>query len=317
MPSISDPFSQRRSRAFITAASYALVCGMLMMATITIVQAMTVLAPGWQAGAWVWLSPLLALEALLSARQMRQYPALTPEWLAYRLAEWVTILLILRLVLYGVEGLDVLRADLSLPWREFASHFFSGAYWAWVVLGLLVWLVAGEFSASLEPLEVDEQAVEMERDAHAGPERQQARTRLAVLILSVGGVLLLAAALLRQDWVARLGNQPPLTAGAMNLVVYFVLGLLLLSLTRFSMLAMRWGINEYPVRTEVPQRWLAYGLLFLAVLGGIALLLPTAYAEGLLRVLAVVINFLAVVIAYLIYLISIPFLFLLNSLMHL
>lgn len=309
-----EQFPLRRSQALITAASYALVCGMLMMATITLAQVGEALAPGWRAGVWLWLSPLLALEALLSARFLRRYSPLTQEWLAYRLAEWITLLLLLRFGLYLVEGLGGLRTDLSLPWREFVTHFFSNAYFVWIVLGLLVWVLAGEFAAPLETLEVDEQLVELEREARSGPERQQARLRLATLILFVGGLLLLATALLRQDWVARLGSIPPLTLGVLNLVVYFILGLVLLSLTQFSTLAMRWGINAYPVRPEVAGRWLGYGLFFLTLLGGVALLLPTTYASGLLRVLGIVLNFVLAALSFLYFLLIAPLILALNSL---
>lgn len=314
MPEVPDPFPLRRSQALVTTASYALVCGMLMMATFTIVQAGEALAPGWRTGVWLWLSPVLALEALLSARFLRRYSPLTQEWLAYRLAEWVILLLLLRLGLYLVEGVGALRTDLSLPWREFITQFFSAAYLAWIFLGGLVWVVAGEFAGPLEQLEVDEQLVELEREARSGPERQQARARLATLILFIGGLLLLAVALLRQDWAARLGGSPPLILGSLNLVVYFILGLALLSLTQFSTLAMRWGINAYPVRADVAGRWLGYGLLFLTLLGGAALLLPTAYASGLLRVLAMVVNFILAALSFLYFLLMAPILLALNSL---
>jgi hypothetical protein len=67
-----------------------------------------------------------------------------------------------------------------------------------------------------------------------------------------------------------------------NGLIYFVLGLLLVSQARLSALATMWHTRQTQVAAGLGKRWARYGLVFLGLLGALALLLPTGYSLTLL-----------------------------------
>jgi hypothetical protein len=69
------------------------------------------------------------------------------------------------------------------------------------------------------------------------------------------------------------------------IVIYFVLGLVLLSLTQYAVMQMRWAINRIPTSKRLASNWALFGLIFLMLIAGVSLLLPTGYTIDLLTLL--------------------------------
>jgi hypothetical protein len=98
---------------------------------------------------------------------------------------------------------------------------------------------------------------------------------------------------------------------AVNVVAYFLLGLVMLSQVRFVALRQDWQVRKTAVASELGPKWWRYSLIFVVLAAVVALLLPTGYTTGLLDllrfVLAMVSRALYWVGATLFVLVSLPF----------
>lgn len=267
-------------------ASLMIACFMLV-----IVRMMQAILPTWPGGFLVPLTLLVAIEAMYSQRFAREFDAFSREWFVYRLTEWVVILIGVKLVLYLVNGFDQLWRDIP-TWREdFIENFFTGEYLFTVILVLVTAAIAAMFSETLARLEGDEKLLKLERETGITGQRPEARRSLANLILTVGLAMIFLSGLLRMDWEALWGSAPPRwNGGVVVVLVYFALGLVLLSLTQFAVLRVHWSLDRVPFRQDLGRRWLLYSLGFLGAVTLVAALLPTRYSVGLLDVLGYLIS---------------------------
>jgi hypothetical protein len=135
-----------------------------------------------------------------------------------------------------------------------------------------------------------------------------------------GGVVLLIAAGLTRIGIAQLLNlrRPSVPGLVLNVLVYFLLGLVMLSQVRFATLRKQWEAGETKVAEELPHRWVRYSLAFIGLAALLAFLLPTGYTLGLLEVigyiLAVVLTVLSLVATLIFWLFLLPFAWLLSLL---
>jgi hypothetical protein len=126
------------------------------------------------------------------------------------------------------------------------------------------------------------------------------------LFFGVGIVLVLFTALTRIDLhVNVLGNNdlvlldlPALAGGGGSTLLYFMLGLGLLSQTQFITLHVRWDTRSIPVSAMLAGRWAIYSLAFLAILAALVSLIPTSYSLGPLQLLYYLINLAVYVILW-------------------
>jgi len=95
------------------------------------------------------------------------------------------------------------------------------------------------------------------------------------------------------DW-----QRPSLSGIIINVLVYFTLGLALLSQVNITTLLVRWRIQEITVEPELVKQWARYGLIFLGLITLIAFLLPTGYSLGLLTSAGFVIVFLVKIVLF-------------------
>jgi hypothetical protein len=94
--------------------------------------------------------------------------------------------------------------------------------------------------------------------------------------------------------------------------------LALLSQSQFINLHAIWGIQRISVSREVAGRWALYTLIFLLLIAGITTLLPTSYSLGVLTVLGYALSILLavlllieqIVVSFILFLFSLPFLLL-------
>ena len=298
---------------FTTLIFHLIASLMLACMVVTIVELGQYLFPGWSGAYLPWLSMAVAFEAMYSRRGLNRFPLFSRERIVYRLAEWVTIAILLKLFLYTLHGFNQLWVDLPLWRQDFVAYFFSGEYLFVMMVSIFVWLLAGIFGSELQMLEVSEKVLRLERETGISEQRQDVRRSLVELILVIGGVMIFLAALMRIDWESLLGQRPPLTTGVLNIMAYFFLALILLSLTQLSILRAHWGVERIPIRRGLAVRWLVYGGFFLLVASLVALVLPTRYSVGLLDVLGFLVNILVDLFSLLMLIVLFP-LFLLVSL---
>ena len=126
-----------------------------------------------------------------------------------------------------------------------------------------------------------------------------------------GVVLMILVGASRTEFTALIDFQRPSIPGVVvSAMVYFGLGLVMLGQVHFARLRERWQSEGVPIDRRLAGRWARYALIFAALAILLALLLPTHYGLSLLQVAGVVLEFLAALIWFLFYLLSLPLLWL-------
>jgi len=123
-----------------------------------------------------------------------------------------------------------------------------------------------------------------------------------------GGALLLIAAGITRLGIAALLNlsRPPVPGLVLNVLVYFLLGLVMLGQVHFTWLRKQWQAQEIKVASELASRWVLYSLAFIGLAALLALLLPTGYTMSLLDAGAAIISGLLYIATLLFTLLSLP-----------
>lgn len=119
-----------------------------------------------------------------------------------------------------------------------------------------------------------------------------------------GAVLLVFSGLARVNLAQILKiDRPPVPGLVGNVLLYFLLGLLLISQVRLELLAVRWQAQGVRTPPDLVQRWVRYTLVFvgLAALGAFAL--PTGYTLGALGLLGDVLTGLLLIVWSIVFLI--------------
>jgi hypothetical protein len=291
---------------------YLITSGMMACLAASMVQFGELAQPSWNGAYLVILGFLVALEALYSHRLLRNLFFTDPKYIGYRVSEWVVILIVLKFVqIINSDGLSIFSTILS--WQQnFSESFFNNeTIFAGVTL-LIVWLISSRFAGYLNDLEANQRVLQQEMESGIYENRTAIRERLANLIILVGAGMVVFSALMRVDMMARWFELPALRVGVLNTILYFFLGLVLLSLTQFNLLRARWYRDSLPVRKEIASRWIVYSLVFILGLALIARLLPTGYTVGLLTVLNYLFFAIAAIINFIITVLLLPIFWLLG-----
>jgi hypothetical protein len=307
---LSETF--RLNERLTTLLTHAIASLMLACAVVSIVQIGEYLLPNWNGTYLIFLSFIVSFEAMISHRAMKGIYMFTPEWMLYRVTEWIILLAGLKVALYVVHGFGQLWVDLPLWRQDFVQNFFTGEYLVDLVVLFFFWSVANMFSDELSRLEGDEKVLRAERETGIIEHRPEVRRSLANLILVIGGAMIILAAFMRLDWETLWGNRSPPSADVLNILIYFLLALVLLSLTQFSILRVQWILERVPIERDLAVRWLVYAALFLIIMAVLAFILPTRYSVGLLAVLGYLLNLVLTLISVIAYLLTLPIILLVS-----
>jgi Domain of unknown function (DUF4129) len=307
--------------------SYLLVFLMMACAVMTLSTFLNNLALGWHAGIIASILLFVTIDRLYTYRQLRTLTSLSSEWAIAIGGQWLLILLLMRFLLSYANGLDAFRADLSRFARGEIGELFTAELAVSLLLALLTWYLCGRFLDLLEEIGLDP-ALALD-DAPVQMEVIPAHQRLVSLIFGVGIVLVVLTALARinMQTIASTTQGLPkvqfngLSGGEAGVLLYFVFGLALLSLSRLMSLWTHWNRLRIPVSSgNFTRQWGIYSLLFLVILAIFISLLPAGDSLGFFSVLNSLITFLVSIIFFigqvllglLLLLISIP-LFLLGK----
>ncbi len=253
------------------------------------------LVGGWSSTPFVIFLFLAGLEGVLSERVLGRRRITGYAYLASRVAEALVLLLLLKLSSYAWLGPGQLQADLQLLadvelWLAEPGRLISVQDQLAAALFLPLWIGALAVGRLLCQLDVEEGKRKPPADKtspeyylwltepSAAGDRQAILERLAEMFLW-GGVVILGA--------ATAAHLLPLGAGQLALptMLYFAVGVALLSQGRFSVLFSLWERQGVPVQRGIARRWLVWALIFLVSVALVALLLPTSYAMGPVRAL--------------------------------
>lgn len=301
--------SLRINQRLTTLLGYTLVGAMMACFMVSVVQVGRELSPGWKGNYLVVLGVLFALEAFIVYRIRKDYSFMEPGWFVFYITEWVVLLVVTKIFQLSAHGVSYIWTELH-AWRvNFWVSFFNPEFQFTLLMVAIVWVISLMIAEPLDALRVDEKQLKNEEEFGMSQERAEARRQIIDIVLFVGVVMVVMTCLLRNDITAGWFNLPAMRLGVVNVVVYFALGLVLLSLTQFTVLHMRWSVNRVFISPRLTARWVQYGLIFLLFLAGVALLLPTGYTRGLLLVLNWLMQAILTLGLYIYWLLTLPFVF--------
>lgn len=245
--------------------------------------------------AWRFLTVavfLVALEAVYTSRWLAHPERRQLNRTTYRLAEVVVIALALRFLTWaltgGIPGWQVWRSYLLSPFS-----FFDGLYFGYLLCAIFAWERAASFSATLRALAIsqaEERFYSLSRDEqrHRSWDRPVDRQRPTIFRSLVGSwlggglVLGLCAALSTVDLAT-----VEVTAGVRNIVrlgldntmllallVYFILGLWMISQSRLDMMRARWLADGVDADEAIVDNWRRSSIIILVLFALIAAFLP-------------------------------------------
>lgn len=245
--------------------------------------------------AWRFLTVavfLVALEAVYTSRWLAHPDRRQLDRTTYRLAELVVIAFALRFLTWalsgGLPGWQVWRGYLLSP-----LSFFDGLYFGYLLCGFFAWRRAADFSAYLRDLAISHaeerfytlpQDEQRERSWDRPIDRQRPNVFRSLVAGWLGGGLILGlcAALSTVDLAAveitggvrnvvRLGlNSTMLLA----LLIYFILGLWVISQARLEMMRARWLADGVAADEAIVNNWRRSSIAILLVFALIAAFLP-------------------------------------------
>lgn len=237
-----------------------------------------------------WLILAAASAGVASARWLARPAQRLVSKTAFNLAQLLLLLLAVRLLLWPLTGVWP-TAEMARGWILRPISFFDGIFLAAALLCALAWhratVVADIFyRLALSPGELaydSERRMSVTWRLASLPERVLvSRSDLVEQYVTqwlVGGVFLglfAAATRVRIDGglslnVFSMGIPPQM---AVVVVLYFLLGLALLSQARLAVLRAQWLVDGVEMPERLPSRWGRVSLLVIAGVGVVAALLP-------------------------------------------
>jgi len=300
------------------------VSGMLTCIAVSIAQFVNAISSEWPGTFFVLLVLAVSLESIHSRRLLSRLNLYPRDRFRYRFVEWVVILLVVRFGPYLKYGSERLWADIAV-WSVNVGAFFDIGFIVNSLLIVVFWALANTLSQALDELE----ASPMERrlpvtdpnhylrstmPRHGRINRQASLSRITGVFLGGGVALLVIAGLVQVDVRDLVTLQHLRSSGIiLNVLVYFLIGFLLISHARFSILKANWTIQGIPMLGHVAQRWLALVMIFLLGLGIISTLLPVGYSVGILETVSTIIQWIIYALVQFVFLI----LFIVSSLLGL
>jgi hypothetical protein len=257
---------------------------------VSLVELVRLLFPDWNAAFLVAGCVLAAVEANYSYRLIRARKLRGVDWLRFRLVELALFFPVLKIASYAGDPWASVKADIA-AWPQQPGRFFDVETLAALALAVIAWrmstLTVQDFERIDEP-----------HDYYHGyvPPAESLIQRFFR-----GGVVLLIATGLTRIGIAQLLSlrRPPVPGLILNVLIYFLLGLVMLAQIRFVSLRKRWQAQEIAVAGEIPGRWVRYSLAFIGLVALLAFLLPTGYTLGLMETVGWAVGMLARAISFL------------------
>lgn len=279
--------------------SYTLVSLMIACAAATFVSLANGINPNFRPYYLIGLGFLVALDRLYTFRIFNTWLFLSREWNLLFATHAVVIIAVTKITVGLSHGWDAFLAEIPTWGTRLPFSFFDAETTFSLFLILLVWMVCGRFADLLETIGPDQiQTARLDLIGNDPKANIPARQRLIHLYFTVGAFLVIATMLgrinLRMDFPSTTYNPsipvPVLAVGGLSTLLYFMLGLALLSQTQFISLHVRWNIQRIPISGRLARQWTVYSLLFLALIAALITLLPTSYGIRPLEMLGYALN---------------------------
>ncbi len=260
---------------------------MIMCFNLALVNLARSINPAWN-GLYFLLGMLLTtVESIYSHRVLGFYRSRGISLMRYRLAELVILVLVLKILSFGGKPIGQIGAELQILWQN-PGHFINFEFYILLMLAAVAWLAASQTIADFDAV----------GDPYAFRFDNTSPLNALASRFFWGGALIMLISGVTQ-WVNRAGwdslvdwRRPSIEGIIANVLIYFTLGLALLSQARLTGLIIRWRIQNINVAPNLVKQWAKYGLLFLGLLLLIDWVLPTRYTLGFLTSAGIVVQFL-------------------------
>lgn len=284
------------------------VGGMMGCIALSLVHLIQLFFPSWSGTFMVVGCVLAALEANYSYRLVRSRRLQGSELIRFRVVEIALFLIVLRIGSYVGDPWSEVMADI-LSWPQDPGRALDFEVMCAVCLAVLSWSVSTRTTSDLE--RIGEPPV---RDRYYVPPVDALLSRFFW-----GGAMLLFTAGITRIGIANLLNltRPSVPGLIVNVLIYFVLGLLMLGQIQLSRLSEGWRKEGLELPDRLAGHWARCTLILLGLAGLVAFLLPTAYTLPLLDIAAIVIQTILYIFNVIFYLVVLVFLLLLAPLARL
>lgn len=251
---------------------------------------------------WLFLFPvvfLVALESVYTTHWLRHPDRRQLNRSSYRLAEFLVVALSLRLLTWmlsgGLPGPETWRSYLLSP-----LSFIDGTFFIFLLAALFAWERGIIFSTLFDRLALSHAEVayyslsQTEQREHFDDRpislgRPTVFARLIQQWVGGGFFLALAAAITTVDVAGLAGNRSLQSIGRLGLpnemlvalLVYFLLGLWLISQARLTMMRARWIAEGVETPPAITRTWNRSALLLLLLVGVGAAFLPIGSTIGI------------------------------------
>jgi hypothetical protein len=255
----------------------------------------------WSGTFLVVVCTLAALEACYSHQLFQRMARVDRNTSKFRLIELALFLVLIEIGRFIGDDWSSVLAEIR-TWPANPGSIFSGEVLVAFGLALASWLAANRTMGDLTRLDDPP-------EYHRGevPPAQSITTRFFL-----GGILILVLTGLSRLTIGALLDlgRPSVSGLVLNVLIYFLLGLVLLGQVQYTTLHRRWHAREIKVSEKLGARWVRYSLIVIALAALIAFLIPTGYTMGFLetagRLFAILGAFLQFIFSLLGFLISLP-----------
>ncbi|MBW1779544.1 MAG: DUF4129 domain-containing protein [Deltaproteobacteria bacterium] len=282
----------------------ALLTGMMTCLSIAMVNLVKALNPSWHNAYLLAGMILVTMEAIYSYRTLRKKGRLRTGKFRYRLTEWGTLMLLLKALTYANRPITAVVADIE-SWPAKPLNILSMEFIIVCVLSFLIWTATTNTMKAFDALFDRSLVQSREVDPFSS---------LTNRFYYGGGLLIFITGV--TQWILRAGlgvltdlGRPGIQGVLLNVLIYFVLGLILLSQTQLNILFANWRSQKMDVSANLIKRWTLYGITILVIVGMVAFLLPTGYTLGFLSSVKLMLQYGIHMIIYLVQLIWIIIMF--------
>ena len=270
------------------------MCGCIVLSLVGLVH---LFFPSWNGTYLITGCVLAALEANYSYRLIHARALRGADVLKFRAIELAMFFILLKIGGYaGDRWADVL-ADIQ-TWPRNLSAILDPETTVAFILALLSWWASTQTIRDLERI-----GEPPERHRHYVPPMESLTSRF----FWGGAMLLIVAGLTRIGIAALLDLRRPSVPGlVLNVLVYFLLGLVMLGQVHLTRLRIQWQAQRIKVAGELAGRWVRYSLAFIGLAALLAFLLPTGYTVGFLDVVGSVLELIGLILWFIATLFILP-----------
>jgi hypothetical protein len=230
--------------------------------------------------------------------------------LIFRAAEGLTLIIVFKFYTLLRVGFTAMLGEISRWQTDFAGSFFSAEFISGGLILVLVWVLSTNLANEIDDLHDREQDATWDELGIVQNALHLFRNRIMGYAFGLGALVLFFAVGSRLNvraFVPLLSGRFDPSVPILNVLIYFVLTLVLLSQTQFALLRTRWLWSKTPVAQQLARNWLLYGTIFFIALAILSFVLPTSYSLGFFDTLRYLMNVVGEIFRFIIMLILLPF----------